>query len=197
MSVSLYDKALLDKVHTWCGDTNVTLLGVTETKHLWQMIADNNNDQPIQLPIIAIRRTDPYSINQIAKRPLSFDGLSLDSTLERTVQLNAIPITINYQIDVYTRYHEECDEVMRNLIFNFVNSPTLTINIPYRDIKLNHNSKITLASDVIDNSDIPERLVAGQFTRLTINLTVDDAYLFDARLRDNISLIANVELANS
>lgn len=195
MSVGLYDKALVDKIKNWCGDTHLTILTVEDTNTLWQVVADQQNDKPIQLPLLAIRRLDGFQINQIAKRPLSFDGLSLDSTIERTIQLNAIPITINYQIDVYTRYFNECDQLMRNLVFNFINSPILSIHIPYRDLDLKHNSKITLASEIQDNSNIPERLIPGQFTRFTLNLTVDDAYLFDARLRDNIYIDANVILA--
>ena len=31
--------------------------------------------------------------------------------------LNAVPITLKYQIDIYTRYQEEADEYVRNFIF--------------------------------------------------------------------------------
>lgn len=195
MAVSLYDKALLEKLRSWCGDTKLKILSVEDTRELWKVIADEQNDKPINLPLIALRRRGGYNINQIAKRPLSFDGLSLESNIPRTIQLNAIPIDIAYQVDVYTRYFEECDQIVRNLIFNLVNSPTVSIIIPYRDTELKHSSKITLASEVSDNSNIPERLVYGQFTRFTLSLNIDDAYLFDARLRDNIYIDANVELA--
>ena len=45
-----------------------------------------------------------------------------------------------------------------------------------------------------DNSDIPERLFPGQFSRMTINFTLNDAYLWDIRKRDNFEIEANVEL---
>ena len=35
-------------------------------------------------------------------------------------------------------------------------------------------------------SDVPERIVAGQFTRYTLNIVVHDAYLYDIRVRDNV-----------
>ena len=48
-----------------------------------------------------------------------------------------------------------------------------------------------------DNSEIPERLVQGQFTRLTLNLSIDDAYLWDFRVRDNyIICVDTVEATN-
>ena len=37
-----------------------------------------------------------------------------------------------------------------------------------------------MLADVEDNSDIPERLFKTQFTRWTLSVTIDDAYLFSA-----------------
>ena len=53
-----------------------------------------------------------------------------------------------------------------------------------------------IISNVDDNSDVPERLIPGQFTRLTFGLTVDDAYLFDIRIRDNYLIDADVKFAS-
>jgi len=104
------------------------------------------------------------------------------------VQLNAIPISIDYRLDVYTRYLAEADEYIRNIIFNMVNYPKLTVIIPYRDANYTHNSNVRINPDVQDNSNIPERLIAGQFTVLSLSLFIDDAYLWDVRVRDNYSI---------
>ena len=96
------------------------------------------------------------------------------------------PIDIRYQLDIYCRYLKEADALSRSLIFNIINHPTLEVVIPYNNINLTHNANIRITADVEDNSGIPERLVPGQFTRLTLTLTLDDAYLWDARPRDNI-----------
>ena len=45
-----------------------------------------------------------------------------------------------------------------------------------------------------NNSDIPERLVSGQFTRMTMRIDIDDAYLFDVRYRDVYSIEVSSEL---
>ena len=39
-----------------------------------------------------------------------------------------------------------------------------------------------MTGEVEDASDIPERLISGQFTRMTIQFVVDDAYLFDIKI---------------
>lgn len=188
MSVGLYDEALVKKISNWTQDTNIKVYGVNETSRMFREIADTTKDKPIKLPIISISRPGGFTILNTGKRPNTFDGYTLDATTESASQLNAIPISIPYQIDVYTRYQNECDEYIRNLVFNFINFPKVTINIPYNNENRLHDSFIELDADIENNSDIPERLIAGQFTRMSIKLTIDDAYLFDVRYRDVYSI---------
>lgn len=194
MSVKLYDDALIKKFQNWTRNTNITITKPNETKRLFEQIADNSDDAPIKLPLLALSRPGGYSILDLAKRPLSFDGVKLDATTQTSCQLNAIPISIPYQLDIYTRYFEEADEFARNLVFNIINYPKLDVIIPYQDRNYTHDSNIRIDSGVEDNSDIPERLISGQFTRLTINLTIDDAYLFDVRYRDNYCIYQDTEI---
>ena len=45
-----------------------------------------------------------------------------------------------------------------------------------------------MSGDIEDNSNIPERLINGQFTRLTFNINIDDAYLWNIKVKDNLSI---------
>lgn len=188
MSVNLYDEALLEKLKQWTLDTNIHVYGPQDTKQLFATIADENKDKEIQLPIIVLRRRGGFSILNTTKRPLSFDGATLDANHNKASQLNAIPISIGYQIDVYTRYFQEADEFARNIVFNIVNYPKVTVNIPYNNQNYKHDSNIRLQGEVEDTSDIPERLISGQFSRISMKIDIDDAYLFDVRYRDVYSL---------
>ena len=181
MSVSLYDEAILKKFQGWTKDTAVTIVSPNDSRSLFSTIIDTTNDQPLKLPIIALKRPGGFTILRTGKNPLSHNGLTLDANQELLSKLNAIPISIPYQIDVYTRYLNEADEYIRNLVFNIINYPKLDIVIPYNGENRVHYSNIRLAGDIEDNSDIPERLVPGQFTRMTMRIDVDDAYLFDVR----------------
>ena len=189
MAVRFYDEALVAKLKKWTQDTDVTLLGVNETKRRFEVLADKNNDQPIKLPLITLSRNGGYTILSKNKKPLSYDGNTFVRSNDKSALLNGIPISIQYQIDIYTRYLEEADEYARNIVFNIVNYPKLNIEIPYEDLGLTHDANIMLSSDVDDNSDIPERLIPGQFTRLTIGIVIDDAYLFDVRIKKNLSIV--------
>lgn len=194
MAFYYYDQALLEKIQGWVGDNKIKITGPEETRRLFQYRADVNNDEPIQLPLITLRRNREVNVLSTNKKPLVFDGLTLNATKERSDQLNGIPIHLSYQIDIYTRYERECDEYVRNFIFNIIKFPKIQIQIPYNDSNIKHDSNIRLEGNVTNNSDISERLVAGQFTRFTIPIYIDDAYLFDYRFRPNYDIDYKVEV---
>lgn len=183
MSIGLYDYALVEKLKKWTNGTNVSIVAPDESRRLFEMIADGNNDNPIQLPIISIKRPRGFTILQTAKTVMSCKGVKIKDGEQGAATLTAIPISINYQIDVYTRYLAEADEYIRNFVYNIINYPKLSVVIPYNGANYIHSSNIRLTADVEDNSDIPERLISGQFTRLTLNTYVDDAYLWDIPIK--------------
>lgn len=189
MSVYLYDVGLLEKLKYWTAKTNAHIYGVDESRRLFETIADETNDQSIKLPIIVLSRPSGYTVTNINKRPLTFDGMLLECDAEgTTTNLNAIPITIEYQLDVYCRYLKECDEYIRNLLFNIINHPTFEVKIPYYGKDIIHYANIRVAEDVEDNSGIPQHLIPGQFTRMSLSINIDDAYLWDTRCRPVIEM---------
>ena len=181
MSVELYDIAFVEKLKKWTKETDVTILTPNETRNTFSIIADKKNDSPIELPLITLRRSGGFKVQHTGARPLMKSGARLFSNSETTKNLKAIPISIPYQIDIYTRYQDEADEYARNIVYNIINYPRLDIKIPYYEENIIHYSNIHMMGDVEDTSDIPERLISGQFTRLSIQLIVDDAYLFDIK----------------
>lgn len=188
--VNLYDEALLAKLNKWTEKTELHIYGPEETRRMLEVIADNTNDKPIKLPIVCLRRKGGYTILNINKKPLTYDGLVIKGDVkERTAMvLNAIPISIQYQLDIYTRYLKEADAYCRDFIFNIINHPNVQVVVPYNDANFVHNSTIRVSADVEDNSNIPERLITGQFTRMSLSLDIDDAYLWDTKVRKNIEL---------
>lgn len=178
MSVALYDKIVKDKIAGWVVDPNMTVYGPDETSRLFRHQADVNGDKPISLPLIAISRDRDLEIVMTAKHPLAYMGKTFNATFDAADHLNAVPCRIGYQIDIYTRYQAEADEYVRNFVFNIINFPAMTLEIPYNDSKNVYTSYLTLLSPIRDNSDIQERLIPGQFTRMTISVRLNDAQLF-------------------
>lgn len=195
MSVGLYDKALTEKIQKWVSDPKMTITSPDETRRLFQYRADIKNDAPIELPLIALRRGKSINVINTSKKPTTFDGYTLQANEKNIMSISNVPISLDYQIDIYTRYFPEADEYVRNFVFNIINYPTLDISVPYNDVNYVHTSNIRLVNNIEDNSDIPERLIPGQFTRFTIGITVDDAYLWSVPIRrSNLTVEAEVQV---
>lgn len=156
------------------------MLKPDETKRLFEEKADDSKDKPIDLPIIALSRNTDFNIDTNIKTPMSYDGLKIglanakDGRLldpatakhaEYSIQMNVIPVTVEYKLDIYTKKYEEGDEYLRNFLFKLINNPKIIIEIPYNNLAIQHTANLRVLSTVSDTSDIAERLFTGQFTR--------------------------------
>ena len=195
MAVRYYDEAIYNKIQGWVTDKRMTILKPDEVTRLFQVVADKSNDKPIKLPLIAISRDRSITLSVSTKRNLTYDGLKVGSSQEqnKTIQLNAIPITINYQIDIYTQKYEEADVYLREFIFQLINHPKLEIEIPYNGVKISHVANLRLQPEISYNSDISERLFPGQFTRWTLQLELQDAYLFNTPVKNNYKMAEGID----
>ena len=178
MSIQIYDNAFVEKLRKWTLDTSIHVISPSDTQRLFKTIADENNDRLI------------HGMFNLYFMPLSYNGEVVVKENMLGV-FNAVAVSIPYQLDVYTRYMEEADELVRNLVFNIINYPMLQVTIPYYELGITHNSTIRLSGEVQNNSDIPERLVPGQFTRYTLDMVVDDAYLFDIKVTKELKMCPN------
>lgn len=191
MAVRYYDDAVANKINSWLPkDRNrqIQVLKPDETKRLFSIEADEKNDKPLTLPLIALSRSNTVSLKQKTMTPISFDGLMLDSDGKHTLQLNGIPIYLSYQLDIYTRRYDEGDELLREFVFKLVNNPQIVIELPYNNQKFKHVATIEMQTDIEDTSDISERLFPGQFTRWTLRFDIDGAYLFSLPYVDNVHM---------
>ena len=195
MAVRFYDEALVNKIQEWVKDPNMKVLKPDEVTRLFQIQADYNKDEPLTLPLIAISREPSITSSSgiWVKKPITFDGFMLEATEKSTKQLNAIGIVIRYQIDIFTKEYAIGDEYFRNLLFNLINFPDLKVVIPYNNTDYESTAHIKVMSPANDNSDIPQRLFPGEFTRWTITLEIPDAYLYGIPVVNNVHL-AGIEL---
>ena len=197
MSTSMYDKALVEKLKKWTNGTKVTVVSPEETRGLFEVIADKRNDKPIELPLICLRKSATYTITgKAGKAPITYDGFTTTASVGRSTFLNAIPIELSYQIDVYTRYYEEADEYMRELIFNLYNTPVFSVDIPYEGLHYIHNASIVVNPNISNNPTNTDKVVFNQFAKMSVQFDVKDAYLFDVRTKDNFTIGFSTTLEN-
>lgn len=210
MAIRYYDDLVVKKLQHWVPEaSNLRVLHPDESKKFFELTADDNNDQAFQLPLIAISRKDELELLSTVKAPKSYDGLRLiptdqptdfsnlkgtayqkavDNIPEGTYVYNVIPIRPEYQMDIYAKTAEECEEYVRSFLFKLINNPLLKIEIPYHNLKLEHTAYIRILSNIANTSAVAERLFSGQFTRWTIQFELHDAFLFSIPYKRNWKL---------
>lgn len=192
MACRYYDDILTIKLHKWLPDSsNLRVLGPSETKRLFELSADDRKDAPLQLPMIALSRHKDIELLSTVKSPKSYDGLKIIADEEGTLQFNVIPIKLLYDLTIYTKTEEEVDEYVRNFLFKLINNPVIKVKLPYNDTEIEHIANIRVLSNISDTSDISERVFVGQFHCWTIQLEIQDAFLFSLPYRRNWKLCIN------
>lgn len=181
MAISYYDEAVTQKIKGWLADsTKLRVLSPDENARLIQLAAEDSNDQPLKLPLIAISRNKDIEITSAIKQNKSFDGLIIgqDNRTAETIHLNVIPIKTTYQIDIYTKKRIEADEYIRQYLFKLINNPQIIIEIPYNNYIVKHTANLRVLDTVSDTSDISTHIFPGQFYKWTIQLELQDGFLF-------------------
>lgn len=181
MAISYYDEAVTQKIKGWLADNSkLRVLAPDETTRLFQLAAEDSNDKPLKLPLIAISRNKDIEIESAIKQNKSFDGLVIakDKTTAETVHLNVIPVKTTYQLDLYTKKRIEADEYVRQYLFKLINNPQIIIDIPYNGYLVRHTANLRVLNTVSDTSDIPNHVFPGQFYKWTIQLELQDGFLF-------------------
>ena len=200
MAIRFYDDAIANKINSWLPKSKnrkIQILKPNETRKLFSIEADERNDKPIQLPLIALSRDTQIDVMHPTKRAMSFDGMMLESDGKHTLQLDAIPISLTYQMDIYTRHYDEGDELLREMLFKLINNPQVVIELPYNNQKIKQVCALKVQGQVEDTSDIQERLFSGQFSRWTIRFGLDGAYLYSIPYVDNVSVEYELEVAQN
>lgn len=188
MAISYYDDAVTAKIKGWVADnSNLRVLNPDETKRVIELHAEDSEDQPLKLPLMTISRNKEIEIANAIKQNKSFDGLVIDTdtTNAATVHMNVIPVKTLYQLDIYTKKQLEADEYVRQFLFKLINNPQIIVEIPYNNYIIKHTANLRVLNSVSDTSDIPNHLFPGQFYRWTIQLELQDGFLFSIPYKKN------------
>ena len=186
MALRYYDDIVAAKIKWWMPDNReLRVLKPDETKRLFETQADDAKDKHLRLPLIALSRNPDIELLLNIKNQKSFNGLKISQTSEQTKQLNIIPVKLQYQMDIYAKTFESCEDYVREYLFKLINNPTLYIEVPYNGTLFKHIAYIRVLPNISDTSNISERLFSGQFTRWTIQFEIQDAFLFSIPYKSN------------
>lgn len=189
MSVKCYDDAIINCFREIFNDDTISILPVENAIRFSSQLRKDN----LEFPMISTTRLG-YSIrnsdvNFNAKRLGSFKGRD---GLNNNIFAQVIPIRIEYQLDVFTVDRESCDEIIRELIFYFMQHPTLKAHFEY-GLDIEHNFNLFLNDDVVDNSDTVDHYDKGVMFRNTLTFYTDDALLFASKKHIQGDITASVK----
>lgn len=193
MAFRYYDDIISAKLAGWMPSTaRVRVLRPDETKQLLETIADDSKHEKITLPLIALSRSNDITLNLNIKNSKSYDGYRLGSESDTTKILNVIPVKLVYQLDIFAKEAENAEDYVREFLFKLINNPTVKVGVPYQAGDSSNYQYFTanmrVLDTVSDTSSIPQRLFTGQFTRWTIQIELQDAFLFDVPYKRNWKL---------
>lgn len=174
MSVYLYDEAILNRIRTVLGEDTIHI--ITPEKVFTK--SNNKGDDPI-FPGVSLYRPS-YSLSTLGKTMSGYrvGRQEYSETLNQIISTRALPISINYQIDVYTRYREQNDELTKELLWFFSLYPLHKLTLTFDDYEKTIEFNVFLGDEITDNSEINEFENKGQYYRSSFYLTVDSAQLF-------------------
>lgn len=174
MSIYLYDEALTNRLRTVIQDEEVHI--ITSEKMFTK--SKDSHDNPV-FPAVSLYRPS-YSLSTLRRTITGYRvGQSdYDEVSHQIYSTRTLPISINYQVDVWTRRREQNDELVRELLWFFTLYPQHKIIITYENFERAITFNAFLGEEITDNSDINNFENQGQYYRSTFNLTVDEAQLF-------------------
>lgn len=171
----LYDEAIVDRFREIFQDPRISIQPPENAIRFVSQLSDDD----VKFPLLSLNRTG-YSIrssdvNWAQSRTGVANRINCDGTIN---VMRNIPISMEYQLDVYTVDKISNDEIYRELLFYFLKNPTLEVKIPYT-VEGKHVFNLRFRDDVVDNSDTVEHINKGVLYRNTSVWYCDDAYLFE------------------
>jgi hypothetical protein len=203
MAIGYYDDVITDKLKKWIPDNNkMRVLGPDESTRFFETLADDKSDAPVQLPLITLSRNKDIEVLSTIKQLRSFNGSIVASPNERNLRVpersilfNVIPVKTLYQLNIYTKTKYEGEEYLRSFLFKLINNPQIQVHIPYNNVDLTHTAHLRVLETVSDTSDIAQHVFPGQFYRWTIELELQDGFLFNLPYKPNY-YIGDVDITN-
>lgn len=196
VSVYAYDKALVTDLRARFSKSPVKDSEVNKnvqigpTDQMYNIIGQLNEDQPI-LPFISLQRLN-WQLNLDRQGYQTFIGDRVYTRLgtdNKPIEVRAqvIPITINWQLSVWTRDRITNDALVREILWYYHLRPSLLVYVQH-GINIGHKFNIYFNSGIEDNSDIANHINNGTYFRQDLSLYSDDSYLWKANYQDKVEI---------
>lgn len=176
----MYDLAMYDRIHSLYDETYYASPDE-------QFIVNAREHQgQILMPFIGIYRLPDFSISrdvyndsQVRRGWTNFKADNIEGVefSGKPVKVHSLPVTLQYQIDVYATKRDVCDGMVAELLMEFFERPYLRVNFMDIGNKI-QEFQVNVDDSVTDNTDISGFNETNRFYRLSFTLEVDHAYIY-------------------
>lgn len=200
VSVYAYDRAIVEdfrarfRTQPVEGNTVNNTVQITPTDDVFNIYGQMNKDQVI-MPFISLQRLD-WQLNLDRQGYQTFIGDKVviregTDGLPTEIRAQVIPITINYQLSVWSEDRITNDALIRELLFYYHLRPSLLVYVGH-GLNIKHKFNIYFNSGIEDNSDLANHKNNGQYFRQDLTFYTDDAYLWRANYKPLVEVVPNL-----
>lgn len=152
----------------------------------------------VMMPFIAVWRMPDFTVNRemyndsyVRRGPTRMTkGKDLEYP-NRKVQMHGIPVSLQYQVDVYATKRDVCDGLMAEIVLEMYENPW--VNVKQSDMgDFIQQFNLDIDDSITDNTSISEFEDTNRFYRLTATLNMQEAVIY--RISNTIDEINKVEV---
>lgn len=176
-----YDNAIVDDLKRSFNPENIPnpVVSVVSPDQIIGLAAQLQNDS-IKLPIIALTRNQ----EQIDSSRTNFTSMHrgvatvIDNETNELYHEKVIPITLSYNLTIITSNTADMDEMIRELMFKYINMYFLTIKLPYEsNRKIRFGVSLSKDSEIDRTSGVSEYRSEGKLYQSILTLNCEGAVL--------------------
>lgn len=178
----LYDNAVCEDLQKSFNPNVVEnpIVKVVAPEQVIGLAAQIQNDD-IKFPIVAVTRDADTPIDQ-ERMNFTWAHMGVNSVLDPVTNdlyyEKVIPIKLSYSLTILTTNTADMDELIRELLFKYINMYFLTIQLPYEcSRKVRFGIKITSDSDIQRSSGNLEYIESGKLYQSIIPMSCDGCVL--------------------
>ena len=153
----------------------------------------------VLLPFISLWRMPDFSVNRdmyndsyVRKGPRRMSSSNTEFP-NQYVQMHGLPVTLQYQLDVYATKRDVCDGLMAEIVLEMYENPWVDVEQKGMGDNWIQQFNIDIDDNISDNTSISEFDESNRFYRLTATLEMPEALIH--RIDRSKPSIEKVEVA--
>lgn len=171
----LYDNAIVNDLKQCFNDVVNPCVSIVPPENVASIIAQVQEDK-LSFPIVALTRNPEQIDSERANFTAMHRGVAtvMDTETNDIYYEKVIPIKLSYNLTVLTTNTADMDEMVRELLFKYINMYYLTINLPYEaDRKIRFGISIPKDEQIDRSSTSGDYLQKGTLYQSIIPLNCE------------------------